>query len=366
MAANLPLELLDRVLDQYPVTNYYGRRTIARCGLVCRSWAVASRYQLFRDVNLNEHNILSFLSVVSTSFFPVPSVIRSLGLASGRTDRALSENIPKLGELPLVTTLRVTMDEAVFEPNLPLLKDLFPNITSLAFINCELPLVPILDATREFRRLESLSLSWVHIPRFTLPSSYEAHPNWRHLSIDLLPFSPVPPKKKTTTEDFFGAVLQLDPVPTLHSLSVRGHDPSSEAKLAQYLRLHGRQLQSLSIETEEHAFQRIPSLSFCTELRQLDIVFNFHGFTLIDEQILRTLNDVNSRALKRVNVIDVYGAGLRGGGQWTAIDNLFASDKIFSKLESFRFKTSNVQSCEKVKQSMPLSAGRGILRVERM
>ncbi|KAF7316458.1 hypothetical protein MIND_00164800 [Mycena indigotica] len=379
MADSLPLELLDRVFDHLGVTNYYGRRSIARSGLVCKSWGVASRYQLFRDVTLNERNMISFLSVTSKSSFPIPGVIRSLELASGREDRALSMNIPRLGALPLITTLRVTMNERVFAKNLPLLKELFPGVLNLTLLNSDLSLATILTAADSFEKLKSLTLSWVYIPNHELPTVNNAHPNWSSLFVDLVShprpekkdrsqeiYNSDPPPVITTSEHLFAALLKLKSPPDLTALSVRAYDPSKGAEFGAFLKKHGNQLQRLTIETERHDFEHLPALTFCTALRELKVVFNFHGHTPMSQKILKTLQNVVARSLKTITFVDLYGAPTRVSDEnkWSDIDELLSQDEVFVSLELFMFKTSNESVGNQVASEMQLCTKRGIFRVE--
>ncbi|KAF7318829.1 hypothetical protein HMN09_00218200 [Mycena chlorophos] len=350
MAALLPSELLDRIFGNFSLSDFYERRTIARFGLVCKSWGSASRYQLFRSVKLTERNIGSFLELVPASAFPISSVIRSLELASGgRNQEIICASIPTLGALPLIKRLRITMNEAILMDNLSMLGELFPNITELQLHASELSFATILRTTHMFKLLQSLALSWVYLTDGA-PSglSLGVHPHWHKLALDLTSMSvtqPLNDTSRTTSEHFFGFLLALDPVPVMTTLSVSAYNPGhvGHANLSRYLQRYGKNIEDLRIETQNLKFVGVDALSSCTTLKRLEIVLNLDRYTRIDDQLLKTFKNVArscQHTLKHIAVVDMYGAR-PVNLEWDDLDELLATDKRFTGLELFFFQSSN-------------------------
>ncbi|KAJ7227838.1 hypothetical protein B0H12DRAFT_236692 [Mycena haematopus] len=153
MAQDVPQEIMALVVGEFRLNDRVEKRTIAQCGLVCKTWFPSSRYRLFSDVNVDDHTITSFLDTVDNSIFPIPIVIRSLGLSfSGRENTVgLDESLRRLGPLPLVVVLRLTMKDDVLLRSLTLLQSTFPNIVALTFRNIPLPLDSVLRTVSAFQ-----------------------------------------------------------------------------------------------------------------------------------------------------------------------------------------------------------------------
>lgn len=252
MAQNLPQEIVDLVLSEFKTSVYSERRNIAECGLVCKNWLPSSRYRLFAEVDLNDRSMQPFIRIVETSSFPIPRFIRTLGLSSGREDHSLDENLRKLGLLPQLTTLRITMDHAVFAQNSALLVNSFTNISNLVFHNCQLPLRSVMDAVSSFPGLKGLVLHWVTFDTVTsLNSGYQFPSGWCSLTLNL---------SGNGIEDFFQAILSLgDAVPVFSSLSIRGRDPPRKSFLEKYLSHVGNGLHQLRLESDGERFRLFSS-----------------------------------------------------------------------------------------------------------
>lgn len=229
-ALNLPQELLDLVFGDLRLEDRIERRTIADCGLVCKSWLPSSRYRLFADVALNDRTLKRFFTLMETSPFPLPTFIRSLGLSSAALDES-----PKLGPLPQVTTLRIKAQRTVFAPDSTLQANSFANLSTLSLNGCRISLGSFLSAISSFPALKSLELRWVALSYDDLLSVYQFPPQCRTLILFMF---------RRDADQFFQALLTLHTIPVFSSLSVTGWAPSV---LGTYLRHVGDDLKFLQL-----------------------------------------------------------------------------------------------------------------------
>lgn len=251
------------VLGEFRTDSILEKRFIARCGFVCKNWLPSSRYRFFAEVDLNDRTIESFLEAIGTSSFPVSTFIRSFGLSSGREDRSLDEILRKLGPLPQVKTLRVTMDGAVFVLNSPFFATYFATISNLVMRSCQLPLHAVLDAASSFPLLQSLALDWVELDWAELSiesfasAAYQFPPQFHKLNLDLLPHNnPHVQQHPHPISAFFQAIMYLDTIPVFSSLSVRGIHPEEHTSLGKYLRRIGDRLHHFRFDAESSRFFR--------------------------------------------------------------------------------------------------------------
>ncbi|KAJ7656484.1 hypothetical protein DFH06DRAFT_1411293 [Mycena polygramma] len=247
MARNLPQEMVDLVLGEFQMDDLVGLRSVAACGLVCKEWLPSSRYRLFADVNLDVRTVGPFLDVVDKSLFPISSSIRSLGLSFSGDGLGLDECLGRLGPLPLVETLRITMGQGVLDRNSALLERTFPKITTLVFLSFPLTLGSILRVASSLPLLERLVLDWVYLS-FTLPlpPKLQCPPRWNALRLDLLGAN----CHNGDLDSFFETILSLDQIPVFSSLSVHGTYPREDSPFAKYLAHVGPALQHLCLESE--------------------------------------------------------------------------------------------------------------------
>ncbi|KAF8217071.1 hypothetical protein K438DRAFT_2007747 [Mycena galopus ATCC 62051] len=362
----LPQEIVHLVVGQFPLDNRTEKYTIAQCGLVCKTWLPASRYRFFADVDLNDRTIISFLYAVGKS---VSTVIRSLGLSfSGQEGTVgLDETLRRLGPLPLVTTLRLVMKDEVLLQDLALLAHTFPNTTTLVFRNVSLPLSSVFCALSAFQLLKSLELDWVRVSYDTLQPSYEFPPRWNSLTLALLMDDDKPKDPQQLFRQLlFKALFSLDPVPVLSSLSMRGMDLRKGSHLERYLSRMGNPLHHLRLESGPSPFfgsHDLSGLKLCKSLRQLELVFQYH--THIAGTVLDVIFYDLSPNLTRLSVFDKIRDGLTTkfvASRWDILDKELAAEQ-FAKLQTFRVETSSQTLINGLSTSMPLSRGRGILRV---
>lgn len=245
MAQKLPQEIVDLVVCEFSTDDRAGKRTVAQCGLVCKNWFPSSRYRLFANVDLNDHTVRPFLSVVDKSPFPIPSVIRSLGLSfSGNEGEfSLEESLRQLGPLRLVTTLRMTLKHDILIQNSTLLENTFPGISTLVFRNVPLPVDSVLRTISSFPLLKSVELDWVRLSYDTVSSKYQLPRLWNSLILDLLT------DRSKDSQPIFAEILSLDPMPVLSSLSVREIDPTESSPFGKYLSRIGNALHHLRLES---------------------------------------------------------------------------------------------------------------------
>ncbi|KAJ6480884.1 hypothetical protein C8R45DRAFT_1003996 [Mycena sanguinolenta] len=359
MAQNLPQEILDLVVGEFRRDDRVEKRMIAQCGLICRSWFPSSRYRLFSDVNVDDHTIISFLDAVDNSLFAIPIVIRSLGLSfSGRENTVgLDESLRRLGPLPLVVALRLTMNEDILPRSLLLLQNTFPNITSLVLRNLPLPLDSVLRTVSAFQFLRSVHLDWIRLSCDTPPPSCQLPRHWDSLTLDLLE------KNRGDSQQFFTHILSLSPIPFFSSLAVREIDPSKDAPMGRYLAHVGNALAYLRLESGASRFfygDDINGLKYCTGLRRLDLVF-YHS-SWITNTVLEVLNSFRSRNLVELNILDKFGSGRVKAGGWKELDAKLAEEQ-FAQLQTFSVQTKMPALAAEVRRRMPLAERRGILQV---
>ncbi|KAJ7227837.1 hypothetical protein B0H12DRAFT_236639 [Mycena haematopus] len=287
MAPELPRDILDLVLAELQLDDRAEKLTVADCCLVCKGWLPSSRYRLFTNahVDLNDYTITPFLEAADNSLFPIPLVIRSLGLSfSDRADTlGLRESLRRLCPLPLVTTLCVTSNNGVLIRNLSLLKNTFPDVSTLVLRNTSLPLHSVLHAASAFPLLKTLELDWVRVSYDdTLLASYQLPLHWNALTLDLLT------DKSKDSHRFFEAILSLNPIPVFSSLSLRGIYPKDTSRLGRYLSYTGKALQYLQLQWGPSSFFKtdddLVGLSYCTGLQVLDLVFH-HASSDIAETV---------------------------------------------------------------------------------
>ncbi|KAJ7227836.1 hypothetical protein B0H12DRAFT_1148450 [Mycena haematopus] len=338
MAQNVPQEVMDLVVGEFRLNDRVEKRMIAQCGLVCKTWFPSSRYRLFSDVNVDDHTITSFLDAVDNSLFPIPIVIRSLGLSfSGHENTVgLDESLRRLGPLPLVVALRLTMKNDVLRRSLALLQNTFPNVVTLIFRNIPLPLDSVLRTVSAFRFLKSLELDWISLSYGSLLSSYEFPPQWDSLTLDL-----IVDNSAYYAQDFFVHILTLDPVPILSSLAVRDIEPMKHFPMGRYLAHLGNALRYLRLETGVSRFfldcDHIRGLEYCTGLRRLDLVF--HHSSQIASVVLNVLDCFRSRTLVEVNILDKVGFRIVDS-RWEELDAKLAEEQ-FAHLQTFIIETKS-------------------------
>ncbi|KAJ7117496.1 hypothetical protein C8R44DRAFT_879060 [Mycena epipterygia] len=363
MAQDLPQELVDLVLGEFRTDSILEKRFIARCGLICKNWLPSSRYRFFAEVDLNDRTIESFLEATGTSPFPVSTFIRSFGLSSGREDRSLDEIFRKrLGPLPQVKTLRVTMDDTVFALNSSFLATHFAPISILILRSCQLPLNAVLDAASSFPLLQTLTLDWVDLSIESFASvTYQFPPQFHKLNLDLLPHGVSHLQHPIST--FFQAILCLDIIPVFSSLSVRGIYPEEHTALEKYLRRVGDRLHHLRFDAE---FSRSFSgdaaspvgLQHSTGLRKLDLVSHYGGN--MPGAALQILPHLRSSNLLVVKLIDTYGLAIVPH-RWEDLDKGLA-DARFAHL-SIVVQSASPAYASELPNCMPLAVARGVLRV---
>ncbi|KAJ7631356.1 hypothetical protein DFH06DRAFT_1439181 [Mycena polygramma] len=361
MARNLPQEMVDLVVGEFQMDDLVGLRSVAACGLVCREWLPSSRYRLFADVDLDVRTVGSFLDNADKSLFPISSSIRSLGLSFSGDGLGLDECLRRLGPLPLVETLRITMGQNVLDRNSPLLERTFPKISTLVFLNFPLELGSILRVASSFPALESLVLDWVHLSfAIPLPSKLQCPPRWNALRLDLLGGSYL----SRDLDSFFEAILSLDKIPVLSSLSVRGTYPQEDSPFAKYLAHVGPALQHLCLESEArpHLESRPVGLRHSTNLRRLDLIF--HISSGIAGPSFSVLSNIRSPNLATINIIDKCGSTPRDSTdlEWRQLDAKLA-DTQFADLQTFTVRSKSQALIARVAEILPSTEERGILRV---
>ncbi|KAJ7833749.1 hypothetical protein B0H13DRAFT_2370293 [Mycena leptocephala] len=187
---NLSQELVDLIIDHVAPEfvdehsdelysdwkDHYGEgvglefASVARCGLVCKTWLPRSRYRLFSTIQLsNDHesgaeNIGSFLNLVATSPLPL-SFVQSLDLdlLGGPLN---PEDMAKLFNLPVLTSLRLRTPDGCsphFYPNLarhiPLLAISSPLLSRFHLdLNEDLPLPFLIHLISSLPSLEYLRI----------------------------------------------------------------------------------------------------------------------------------------------------------------------------------------------------------------
>jgi hypothetical protein len=298
---NLPQELVDRIIDQvaseivekyreelYSDWKEYeegeGREvvSVARCGLVCRTWLPRSRTHLFSTTRLSNDyesgadNINAFLRLLVRSGPISPlSFVQSLDLdlLGGPLN---GEDTGKVLNLPMLTSLRIrtpddkapSIDEffSGLIPHIRLLATNSPRLSCFHLdLNTDLPLPFLIHLLFNLPSLQSLTIG---------------KPPGENYDI-VNPDSTVPqhgtfPKRLLTLELhlscgaglFFAWLLTFAELPILRSLVLSLHlkdrDFPLEASLLpidEYFRRAGSQLDSLSLALSRNYLGRCPYLS---------------------------------------------------------------------------------------------------------
>ncbi|KAF7356220.1 hypothetical protein MVEN_00953400 [Mycena venus] len=367
VAQNLPREILDLFVGEFQRKDRVERRTIGQFGLVCQNWLPSSRYHLFGDVDLNEHTLKPFLSAADNSLFRIPSFIQSLGLSfADREDRdketmGLGEILCRLGALPLVKTLRLTMKDDVLVRNYTLLGTTFPNTSSLVLRNVPLALGTIFQTISAFPSVERVALDWVELesPHDALLSSYQFPPKWSVLSLDLL--------HDHSERHLFTAFLSLNPVPALSSLSLRDLDIVENSPIGRYLSHIGNALHHLRLESEVSTRYRNPhptGLRFCTGLRRLDLALHESSDLAATTLSFLSYLPVQSRpTLTHINVFDPSSNRKHRSTNWRRLDNKLAEEQFVNSVKVFSVESKSPALLEGLAESMILAQQRRILRV---
>ncbi|KAK7024944.1 hypothetical protein R3P38DRAFT_1055051 [Favolaschia claudopus] len=358
MAQDLPPEIVDLIVEQFQLTTRDDKRCIARMGLVCKDWLPSSRYRFFSDVDLNDHTSGPFLAVLENTPFPVTNYIRSLGLSfAGREDTfEIEAMLRTLGHLPLVKTLRITLNDQVLAGNASLITELFPGTTHLVFRGIPLALNSILSTAMGFHSLKSLKLDWVDVVAASESdeplSSYHLSPKLESIELD-----PLDPGNGNT---FFGAILGLHPVPVISSLSIREVNPSEPSSLGRYLLHLGSALRHLRMESPSRDAPRdhLTALRYCTGLQQLDLVYH-HGSD-VGTSVSRAISIIESRTLTVITVLHKSSVDT-SPSEWQAVDEQLA-DSQFAKLQVFRLGSIEPGLVRTAFENMPMASRRGILR----
>ncbi|KAJ7180996.1 hypothetical protein C8R46DRAFT_1211282 [Mycena filopes] len=363
MADRCPQEILDLVFAQFP-TDRVGKRTVAQFGLVCRNWLPSSRYRFFSDVDINDRSIKPFLDVVAQSPFPIPTFIRSLGLSPSGLEQKLdvAEFLQNMKPFGQVTTLRITMTEALLDRSYTILGNTLSSVTTLVLRHVLLPVHSILLAVSTFSALKSLVLDWVN-PSYDLDdlaaTSYHFPPHWDSLTVDL----------NTRPDPFFQALLALPRPPIFSSLSLRGVYPTDGSHFGRYLAHVGDALHYIRFEAEasgefgERMNRHPVGLRASTGLRHLEMVFADHS--TIAETVHSALTYLTSKCLVSLSVIDASvlpptGSPVRQ--PWAKLDKIL-EERRFSTLEEFRVQTHYRALGAKITQRMPSASARGILQI---
>ncbi|KAJ7464522.1 hypothetical protein FB451DRAFT_1489972 [Mycena latifolia] len=353
MAQDLPPELIDCVVRELKMPDPAEKRTVADCGLVCRTWLPSSRYHFFSEVYLNNDNSRSFLSAVETSCFDITSFIRFLDLAfrpdsEGELPAALREICPLLQ----VTTLRISMDPPLLAQHS--FATSFPNISTLVLYGygTQFPLNSVLDVIASFRTLKSFEARDIGLLRVSedpLPSGYQFPPQCRALTLDFL---------ADRTDSLFKDILSLHSIPIFSSLMVRDIHSTF---FHQYISYVGHQLQYLRFNFGLQS--NLTWLRSSTGLRRLDLGFGY--YTNIPRQLLALLPCLNSSHLDTINVVDNNvndQTQTLQQLQWGLLDQALAEER-FSRLRAFPIQTRSQELATRLPKLMPLSEAHGILRI---
>ncbi|KAJ7699045.1 hypothetical protein B0H17DRAFT_1049987 [Mycena rosella] len=380
MAAALPQELVDLILGELQTDefDFLGRHTIARCGLVCRNWLPLSRTHLFAHVILNDRSIKKLLSVVAASSFPILTFIRAVTLTVNAAQyKAFKTVFHQLGSLPQATTLR-TSNLFTFAENSDFLSTHFPHISVLVFRHKDAPFLEVLNAASPFPSFKSLCLESVGfppLPHESLASEPRIPPHWDSLTLGFMTHRDI--------ENLFEALLSLDTIPILSSLSIYSRKPKKHVDrlgshlppdfleenafefLQGYLCHIGSRLRHLKLESENaHSYIALPALEHNTGLESLALQFNYGPGTDILPTLLRVLSHLHAPRLSTVTVDVVsHVHPTIVPEEWHALDRALA-DECFEGLRTFTMRTPWAELEEELPGHMPLSRARGILRVQ--
>ena len=69
-----PNEIYDYIIDHL----HKDRRTLSRCGLVCKGWRTTSRFHLFSIVELHLQDVDQDLAILSSPLATIPSYVQNL------------------------------------------------------------------------------------------------------------------------------------------------------------------------------------------------------------------------------------------------------------------------------------------------
>lgn len=177
----LPPELTDTIIGFL----HNDKPAVAACGLVCRAWVPASRYQLFRAIHLYAYTqCIKFLNLLRVSPH-IGCYVREVLLALSNNAAtsvciaAISSCAPNVRELELVGT-----DDAPFA----LFQDALSRLRSVRTLRLRLlqpRITDFLDILRTFPQVDTLVAGIAACPGMEEEDDYEAVPRdaWPRMSL---------------------------------------------------------------------------------------------------------------------------------------------------------------------------------------
>ncbi|KAJ7187335.1 hypothetical protein C8R46DRAFT_1059505 [Mycena filopes] len=247
----LPRELCDLIVDYL----HAERATLCSCALVCRAWLPASRFHLFAEISLTEHeghaaarlNALlgsphaTFARAVRTLNFH--NALAPVQIRQPRTGRihvkTLLEIVPRIAQLRHIHTLALS--------DLPFaVLPAYPNVTTLSLFGITAGR-GLLQLAAHLPGLTSLTLNRVHAIPYRAPSPDGDVPNAEIKFLQRLTV-------RGSSLAFLGWLARLAPRTAVVDLG--DFCPSELTYLAGYLRALERPLVRLELELSQYADPR--------------------------------------------------------------------------------------------------------------
>ncbi|KAJ7180926.1 hypothetical protein C8R46DRAFT_1070955 [Mycena filopes] len=357
----LPLEVEYRILA---LLRRYDKRTIRRCGLVCRAWLHFSRSNVFLDVTLTQTNVASFVDIMATSLLPIYDLIRTMNLESTLTSESTNTAdrftaLRRLGNCPKVETLSILLDDFQLGNHLGFLGSAFTALSSLS-VTVTLSQHPsiILDAIACFPTLKYLEIRYTPVnffANYSIRRSYQFPAGLDEVEMD--------------DDDFFAMILTLDTVPIFSSVTVSQCPLLDNSGLGKYLLHAGHEVHHLSVEDYDNAIDDddddlAAALRQCTGLRSLELASE-ESYWGVPSWLLACLRKVPSCSLTHINIRIRVGFFNKNNidtcDLWRVIDDSLKADK-FAKLEAFTIAGLPKQYWASLRERLLVSSqARGIL-----
>lgn len=146
----LPEELVDAILQHVDISSWFGRRTLTRSSLVCRSWAVSAQRRLFRTLTVKLFNdgVPIHIAFLDTGLSAIPSTFNGEDPRRIRRFIEFLQTSPHLaGQIRRLSLQDVTayemegLDPAYTAEKLHSSIQLLPTLRSLTFENVVIPAV---------------------------------------------------------------------------------------------------------------------------------------------------------------------------------------------------------------------------------
>ena len=166
---NLPQELLDEIFDYLPPEDVQGRKFLASCSLVSKSWANSSRRHLFKAVNISEGFLPSWLDRISPANHQLLQHIQALSYISNTQSwrngeppkyliNVLQDYLPSLHQLQHLSLFSMQIPSDI-SFKLEMFSAFQSTLSRLSLKQCDVTISALVTLINYFPNLDHLDLS---------------------------------------------------------------------------------------------------------------------------------------------------------------------------------------------------------------